>query len=364
MSRVVIYINSMNASGGIERVVSNLAPIWSETNDLVLLTKDEGESFYALPSSIRLLSTSSAMKLDMTNRLQRIASTAGNLITTRRSLKDALDTVKPDYIYVTSPFNALEVFLLGEGYRRKLVVSEHGSFYGYNKVYTAVKKHVYPRSYCISVPNMTDVAIYRSWNCNAVFIPHPLTSLSQVANSLDTKVLLNIGRLTPDKRQELLVDMWSRIEDKKGWELWIVGEGELREALEEKVNRYRLEGSVKLLGATKDIASIYKQASAFAFSSMYEGFGMVLLEAMSFGIPCVSFDCPSGPRDVIVDGGNGFLVEDGNEKAFAEAIERLIAMTDAERRLMGANAREFVRAWDNGAIARMWDKVFNKEDAV
>ena len=362
MSRIVIYINSMTASGGIERVVSNLMFMWSEKHDLILLTKDAGDSFYPLPDKIKKSSTENQLILDMTNRAQRIAATTSNLVTSRRVLAKQLDEIKPDYIYVTSPFNALEVWLTGRSNRKKLIVSEHGSFFGYNCVYTAIKRLIYPSVYCISVPNKTDTVIYRAWGCRAMYMLQPVTFFESTGNALNSKVLLNIGRLTPDKRQSLLVDMWAKVTDKNGWCLWIVGEGELKQELHDKIKKMGLDDCVRLLGATKDIASVYSQASAFAFSSIHEGFGMVLLEAMSFGIPCVSFDCPSGPRDVIIEGVNGFLIDDDDEDAFIETLNQIVHMTQEDLRVLGSGAKAFVDAWDNKEISHLWDLVFCNEE--
>ena len=356
--KILIYRNSMKASGGVERVIANLAKEWKKDFDICLLVKDSGESFYALPHEMDIVSINTPFHYDMNNRLQRIFSTLRTFIKSRKRLKEAIEEISPDYIYSTTPLNALELFSLGKYIRAKMVVSEHGSYYGYNRIYTLIKRLIYPYVYCISVPNSMDTTIYQKWGCNAVFIPHIVTYKAEEKNNLDQKIVLNIGRLTQDKQQEILIKMWKKVKNRDEWQLWIVGDGEKKETLERLIVDLELEDSVKLIPATKDIIDIYKKASVFAFASKCEGFGMVLLEAMSFGIPCISFDCPSGPRDVIESGYNGYLVELNNLNGYIERLEQLIDMTKEERYNFGDNAFMTIRNWDNEEILKKWKKIY------
>lgn len=354
----MIYFNSMKASGGIERVISNLIHEWGKYFNVYLVVKDDGKTFYEISSDIKVVSLDVPLSLNMKNRVQRIQSFISNIIKSKNKLRKVIREIDPDYIYTAAPNNLIELFLIDRKLKSKIVVSEHGSFYGYNKIYTLIKKFLYPKVYCISVPNCMDTEIYERWGCNVVYIPHLVTYRDQSKNLLNTKVILNIGRLTKDKRQDLLLEIWAKIKDKKGWELWIVGDGEEKRTLQDKIKYLALDKSVKLLPARKNIMKIYQKASIFVFSSRYEGFGMVLLEAMSFGIPCVSFDCPSGPRDIINHGLNGFLVENGDSSKFSEVLKLLMNMERDELKKIGQVAYETVQNWDNENILEAWKKVF------
>lgn len=356
--RIMIYYDSMSASGGIERVIANLITVWVKEYDICLLVKDEGASFYPLPDTIEVKSLHTAVHLNMHNRVQRFFSLLKSLIASRKKLSKVVREIKPDYIYVAHIYNLVELFLTDRRLGRKIVMSEHGSYYGYNKIYTLLKRCLYPRVYCISVPNRMDVDVYNDWKNNAIFIPHLVTYKVLNRNTLNTKVVLNIGRLTQDKRQDVLIKIWSKIERKQDWQLWIVGDGEEKEHLEALITELNLEQSVKLLPARKNIAEIYQQASVFAFSSRYEGFGMVLLEAMAFGIPCISFDCPSGPRDVVQNNVTGYLVENANTEQYRILLEKLIHMDEERLQQYGQAAYDFVQQWDNRKIAEEWKQVF------
>ena len=242
--------------------------------------------------------------------------------------------------------------------QKQLVVSEHASAFAFNTLYTKMKKYVYPKAYCISVLNKTDTEIYKQWGANAIYIPHLVTYKAEQKNSLNTKIALNVGRLTKDKQQELLLDMWAKIKDKKGWILWIVGDGEEHDQLERKMAELQMQDSVRLLPATQSIEDIYKKASFFVFSSKSEGFGMVLLEAMSFGIPCISFDCPSGPRDIVENNRNGFLIENNNVEEYVLKLKQITSMSVENLMILGNAAFETVHEWDNASILELWDRIF------
>ena len=89
---------------------------------------------------------------------------------------------------------------------------------------------------------------------------------------------------------------------------------------------------------------------------------MVLLEAMAFGIPCISYDCPSGPRDIVIDGYNGYLINNDDQGAFQSAVDKAIHMSTDQIRQLGDNAFKTVQEWDNDDIADQWDKLFSMRE--
>ncbi|MEK5418897.1 glycosyltransferase [Paenibacillus sp. FSL L8-0708] len=361
MKKILIFINSMKPAGGIERVVANLANSWSEKYEITLLVKDHGESFFTLNDNIKIDRINVPLNLNMNNRIQRIYSLFRNLVSTKKKLTKYSRKTNFDYIYVTSPFNALEIVLLGKEFQRKLIISEHGSRYAYNRFYKFLKKIIYPKSYKISVPTTIDTKLYIEDGYDAIYIPHISTFEVGQQNQLDTKVVINIGRLTSDKQQLVLLKIWNEIEKKNtlnGWKLKIVGKGEEESKLMEYISTNNLESSVEIIAPQADVEKIYQQASLFAFTSKFEGFGMVLLEAMSFGIPCISFDCPSGPRDIIVDGMNGKLIPSYDLKAYEHELYLLLNNDINSIKDLGDSAFSTAVSWDNKKILEMWDNLF------
>lgn len=362
MKTIIVFINSMTAPGGIERVVSNLLKEWVKEYRIILLVKDDPKvSFYQIPDEVRRESINEPLFLDMHDRGQRVFAVFNNTIKSHKKLKRFLTRVHYDFVYTTTPLNSLEIYLAKPKDRKKLVISEHASAYAMNGIYQKVKRFVYPKAKVISVPNKMDCDIYNSWReVRAVYIPHLFTFPAIEQNSLNSKIALNVGRYTADKRQVDLIEIWSKVKNKNGWHLWIVGKGEEKENLESAIRKNKVEDSVKLVPYTKDIADIYKKASLFLFTSWMEGFGMVLLEAMSFGIPCISYDCPSGPRDVVIDQKNGYLIENNNIEEFSNALQKAINLPHGELLKLGSGAFDTVKNWDNQKIVNEWDKLFSE----
>lgn len=361
--KVIVYLAGLSASGGKERVVANLLKDWNERYDIMLITKDKKESFYPVPKDIKRISLGLPF-IDMMYNLKasgmsRAVGTLLNMSISIWRLKKVLNKLDYDYVYVTSPLNAYEAYCAMKEPAKKLVISEHASIYAYNSVYSKMKYKVYPKAYCVSVPNRMDIEKYNAWGCNAIYVPHPITFSSYRDRSCKEKIVLNVGRLTSDKQQDYLIRIWKTIdpEVRKGWKLWIVGSGEEEDKLKEIANRMK-DGTIEFFPSTKEISEIYKKASLFAFTSRSEGFGMVLLEAMAYGIPCLSFDCPSGPRDVVCNNVNGYLVPNNDVIIYRETLERAMKLDDDKYEKLVEHAYKTVDEWSTEKIMLLWDQIY------
>lgn len=195
---------------------------------------------------------------------------------------------------------------------------------------------------------------------SVVAIPDPMAFYPEEKSSMTEKRVIAVGRYEYQKGFDLLIHAWAEVEKRcPDWQLAVYGHGnrtEYEKLLEELgIDKARCH----LNGPTNNIQSEYLKSSIFAFSSRYEGFGMVLVEAMACGIPVVSFDCPCGPKDIIRNGEDGFLVETGNVDEFAKALMSMI--NDFGRReTMAANARRNVQRFKMEEIAKQWQCVFDQ----
>ena len=193
-------------------------------------------------------------------------------------------------------------------------------------------------------------------------IPNPLPAAPQARSPLDQKTFVTAGRLAPEKQFEHIVDAFWRIHEQvPGWTLRIWGDGPRADNLAAQVRKLGLEDRVELPGSTADIAAEWARTSVAVLASKGEGYPLVLQEAMSAGVPCVSYDCPSGPREMITHDVDGLLVPPASKAALAAAMLR-IATDDDLRARLGAAALTRSERWDGPTLARQWVSVFR--DAV
>jgi glycosyltransferase involved in cell wall biosynthesis len=186
-------------------------------------------------------------------------------------------------------------------------------------------------------------------------IPNALPELGGGRSPLSERAIAGVGRLTGQKGFDLLIRAFATVvRERPDWELRIYGDGSQRPELERLIAELGLNGSVRLMGATSEIGEELSRASVFALSSRFEGFGMVLVEAMSKGLPVVSFDCPRGPSEIVDDGVDGVLVPNGDVEALARALVELTG-DDRRRRELGAAGLEKSRRYEIGAIGERWD---------
>ena len=177
--------------------------------------------------------------------------------------------------------------------------------------------------------------------------------------SLDNKQVIAVGRYDYQKGFERLIEAWRLVYNRfPDWKLKIIGDGELRNHLQELIDKYSLANVIELKKSVSDILSEYVDASILAMSSRYEGLPMVLIEAMSVGLPVVSFECKCGPKDIITDGEDGFLVTEGNVPVLAERIIQLIE-DPILRKQMGQAAKIKSARFAEPVIMEQWTTLFD-----
>lgn len=190
-------------------------------------------------------------------------------------------------------------------------------------------------------------------------IPNPLPFFPETTSTCTNKRVISVGRLYEEKGFDRLIEAWSMVAAKyPDWKLHIYGEGILRKNLQHLIQKKELTHSVFLEGPVDNIMDKYLESSIYVMSSRFEGFGMVLIEAMACGLPVVSFNCPVGPATIVKDGVDGFLVENSNSRALAEKLCYLIENENI-RTQMGQQGRENVRKFRQENIMQEWIKLFH-----
>ena len=189
-----------------------------------------------------------------------------------------------------------------------------------------------------------------------VAIPNPITIAHRERARLDARLVLAAGRLVSQKGFDILLEAWAQISPRHPeWRLRIVGSGRDEALLKSQATRLNIVEGVQFAPNTTDMASEFQSASIFACSSRFEGFPLVIVEARSFGVPVVSFDCNCGPSEILRHGQDGLLVAKEDAKALAAALDRLMS-NEKERRNFGQSAIEDTRL-DLGRILPTWQRV-------
>lgn len=193
-------------------------------------------------------------------------------------------------------------------------------------------------------------------------ITNGVPAIEENTPKLENKVIMAAGRIVEQKGFDLLVCAYNLLRnDYPDWKIKIYGSGKDEIPLKKLVDEIGLSDNILFMGPTDNIQEAFNDASIFALSSRYEGFGMVIVEAMQCGIPVVSFNCPKGPAEIIRNGEDGIIVKDGDVVAFAKALASLMDNRD-ERQRLGSNASENIKRFLINEVGKKWDELFNEID--
>ncbi len=350
--KIIFVIKSLHTAGGMERMTVTVA------NELVrrhhqagiISLSGNGNSYFKTDPQVELfnLKIKSWKKTFPLKDIERI-----------KQLKAIYKSYQPDVIIFVGSGRSMLNFAAAKGYRT--ITWEHfNANVNWHLLHPQSKKMAAKYGNRIVTLTQKDVANYqRKFGAkNAVCIPNPVTINTDRKSTLKHKQVLAVGRLMPQKGFDMLLDAWSKTKMKdEGWKLKIIGKGKLEPELRKKIKDLNLT-SVELSGPG-NIIDHYLESSIFAMSSRFEGLPLVLIEAMSLGLPIVSFDCETGPSEIIVHQENGFLVPTFNTDKFAENLDQL--MQDEElRHKMCKNALERSKLFSVDNIIDQWEEVLQQ----
>lgn len=369
--RVMLVIYSL-ARGGAERVMSTLANAWAAQGyEVTIVTLDKQDrDAYPLEPEIKRIALGMAASPRHAGQILR------NNLCRAYALRTTAKRLRPDVVVsFTANVNTLTLLAL-LGLRTPVIVSERTdpSQVKIGRWRSGLRRMFYPRAAAVVVQTRKVLNDMR-WQFPgtrlvAISNPVPRTDPdaghgSLIPNELPgipvgAKIIAGMGRLGPEKGFDLLIDAFRKVSAAyPDWHLVIFGNGPVRPELEAQIATASLAGRVHLPGQVLAARKYLGQAEIFVLSSRFEGFPNVMVEAMACGRAVVSFDCPSGPGEIIRSGQDGLLVPAGNVEALAEAL-RMLMGEPARRTELGRNAREVAQRFSVERIMDLWNRLLDE----
>lgn len=361
--KLLYLTNAIHGSGGLERVLSIKASylvdvLGYEVAIMTLNSKDK-QLFYEFSSKIKVYDI--AVKGSTLSYIQQYS----------KGILRLVDAIKPHIVIVCD--DGLKGFFVPFLLRKsiRIVYERHVSKeIEMHQNFTVLKKYQIKAKWLLMkflAQNFDAFVVLTAGNKNEwtglkniKVISNPLSFYPKAFSSLENRKVIAVGKQSYQKGYDLLLKAWRKVIDRHpDWHLEIYGKKAPALALEETVVDLAINSQVSFYDPEKNIEHKYLNASIYVMSSRYEGFGMVLIEAMACGVPCVAFDCPYGPSDIIKDTRDGFLVEPQNYKDLAVKIITLIENENL-RKEMGLKAKENVMRYLPVDILKEWDALFKE----
>jgi GalNAc-alpha-(1->4)-GalNAc-alpha-(1->3)-diNAcBac-PP-undecaprenol alpha-1,4-N-acetyl-D-galactosaminyltransferase len=361
--RVTIVIHSISG-GGAERVTTVMANHWADNGDAVtLITLDDAQpGNYAVDPKVHRVGLD--VMGDSSNPLQAVWNNFSRIRKLRAAIRDSSPEI---VISMTDKMNVVTL-LACIGLRRRVLICEridprHRKM---GRIWPCLRRITYPwcNRLIVQTQGVKDYAKRYTKRKPIHVIPNPITpSASKPTGSNPPKnkrYLAAMGRFDNQKGFDMLIKAWASIARKHlHWSLRLIGDGSDRETLEQLCREYQIEDRVEFSGWLADPTSALCECDLFVLSSRYEGFPMALLEAMACGLPAVSFDCKSGPAEIIRHEVDGLIIPPDDVAALTAAMHTLIS-DEKTREEYAQRAVEVIERFSIGKFLKRWEDVLEE----
>lgn len=349
MKNTAFFCYNIDESGGLERVttlIANEIDNRNEGNVTVISLNGNGSTFFALNQNIKVHYISKDL----------------NYYSAMKKIREILSIGKIDNVIVVDTLLALILLPSSVGLNLRTIGWEHYSFHSNVIGKKRLISRWMTKFFFDKVVVLTD-RDRKNWTrtildkSKIVTIENP--SPFKVPEDFEKHnciYALAVGRLRYEKGFDLLIDAWYLAEKKlpSNVKLIIVGEGDEKYKLEEKIRSLKLQESIIIENFTEDISSYYSKAKIYCLSSRTEALPMVLIEALSFSIPLLAFDCYTGPREIIKQGYNGFIVDENDIESYSEKIVYLFTVSDKDLADLSHNAYLSSLKYETSNIIEKW----------
>ena len=372
--KILYQIHSTYNPGGMERVLLNKVRYLVEEKgwDVAVVTTDQHgrPSFYPFPEGVRMIDLGINYSDDNGRPfMQKLLGYFRRRQVHKMRLKALLEEERPDIVDCFYPGECSFVPSLSDGSKKVMELHQSKLFHHqYNrsglmgladKVRARMDERLVRRFDRFVVLTQEDKEMWGEMPGIRV-IPNAANFIAEKYSDCTAKRVIAVGRLDYQKSFDRLIQVWEKVHlQMPQWRLDIFGQGEWQEMLQRMIDERGLQEVVKLNAPTKNIGKEYSESSMLVMSSHYEGFPMVMIEAMACGLPAVCFDFKCGPRDIIVEGENGLIVPDGDIEALAEAMVRLMKDDELRKRL-GENAKKVVEKYSEDRVMGLWVNLYEE----
>jgi glycosyltransferase involved in cell wall biosynthesis len=359
--KILYVVPNINNEGGVARVLAiktnYLIEKWDYQIDILTQNKGNFPLFYEYNKKISLYD----IPLNG-NPFQFLKAY-------RKSISEHLNSTKPDVIVVCD--NGFKAFLIPFIIKTKIpiVLEIHSSLTieeqeNNSSSFSRIAANLITYFKKFSAKKFDKFIVetnesIREWDIQTgIVIPNPLWFSSDKVSDLKSKKVIAVGRHVYEKGFDRLLKIWQKVVlNHPDWHLDIYGKSDEKLELQKLATSLNINNNVTFFDPVKAINLKYQEASIYLLTSRFEGFGMVLIEAMESGLPCIAYDCPCGPRAIITNNDDGFLIENGNEIDFVSAVETLIN-NDKKRIEMGKKAIFSSSKYNIDEIMPLWDTLF------
>ena len=355
---IIYVIEDYSENGGVERIVSDKANTLSAQyhHDVTVISvyRDNRKEQFKLDDGVNLIHLDVPFAKRTNNSIIRLLSRLYTIIIAIKRLNKEIKQLHPDIIFFTTTLGAILLpFCLTKA--RKIYESHLArNFNPFNKLFFLTELRA-ERIICLTSGDAKEF----KYTKRVDIIPNYINEVKLHVKDYSIKKAIAVGRLEYQKGFDILIDCWKEISRQyPDWQLDIYGEGSCREELQQQIYSLELGDRVKLCGRNDNIIEVYPQYSLHLMTSLYEGQGIVLLEAQACGLPSVVFDYQYGAKDIVSNGYNGLLIEQGNRKLFIEAAIKMMSSEEL-REKYGKNALEIGKRYSKENIFNKWIKVID-----
>lgn len=374
--KIIYCTHSTYNPGGMERVLLNKVTYLSQLPgwEVSVVTTDQHQRppFYPFPEKVRMTDLGINYSEDNDKGTwKKIAGYLRKRKEHKRKLTALLEREKPDIVVSLYPSESSFIPEIKDGSKKVLELHFNKYFrlqYGRSGIIgwidrwrTRQDERIVRRFDKFVVLTNEDRGYWGNLP-NIEVIPNAAMHVSDRYSGVENKRVIAVGRLDYQKGFDRLILAWQRVQSTgrfKDWTLDIFGQGEWQEMLQQMINKAGLQSAARINRPTKQIGEEYVKSDLLVMSSNYEGFPMVMIEAMACGLPVVSFDFKCGPKDIIRQGENGLLVHNGDVDGLADAMMEVMA-DDDYRKMLSENAKAVVDTYSEQAVMARWLRLFEE----